>query len=143
MMIKNKFIKVIIILITTMAVLMLCSNKIYADPTRLDDYIQSYQQGLADPTENPDSWKPWDVYQSSEGEIAEKAGEVLGIINVIGIVSSVIVAVLLGIKYMLGSVEEKSEYKKSLPIYILGVLFLVACTTIPNIIYNIMSQFNK
>lgn len=87
-----------------------------------------------DPTEDPGWWEP---NPSEEKELAEKAGILLGVINVLGVVSAVIALVLLGMKYFLGSVEEKAEFKKSLLPYILGIVLLVACTTLPNIIYNI------
>ena len=96
----------------------------------------TYQQGLQDPTENPDSWKPT---IGAETELVEKAGIVLGIINVIGIVCSIIILIILGIKYMLGSVEEKAEYKKAILPYIIGFFLLVSATTIPNLIYILVS----
>lgn len=96
----------------------------------------SYQQGLQDPIENPDSWKPT---IGAETELAEKAGTVLGIINVIGIVCSIIFLIILGIKYMLGSVEEKAEYKKAIIPYIVGFFLLVSATTLPNLIYIIIT----
>ncbi len=90
-----------------------------------------------DPSTNPDWWEPT---VQSEDEIASKAGVILGVINVIGIVSSVIVGVLIGFKYMMGSVSEKAEYKKSLTGYIVGIILLVLCSTIPNLIYIIVKD---
>lgn len=60
---------------------------------------------------------------------AEGIGNVIfGIVRVIGIILSVGTLMLLGIKYMLGSVEEKAEYKKSFGIYILGATLVFAVT---------------
>ncbi len=86
-----------------------------------------------DPVDNPDFWDP---VESDESELADKAGILLGVIATVGVVAAVIILVLLGMKYLLGSVEEKANLKKSMLIYILGIIFLVACTVIPNIIYN-------
>lgn len=61
---------------------------------------------------------------------------IFGAIQGIGIGISVIVIIVLGIKYLLGSVEEKAQYKNSMIPYILGVIFLAGATTIPNIIYT-------
>ena len=47
---------------------------------------------------------------------------ILGFINLIGIAISVIVLALIGIKYMLGSVEEKADIKKLLIPYIVGCI---------------------
>ncbi len=87
---------------------------------------------IEDPFENADTWAPTLVRDDA---FAEKAGKVLGIINGIGIVTGVLVATGLGIKFMLGSVEEKATYKKDFIPYIVGIFMLVLATTLPNIIY--------
>ena len=38
---------------------------------------------------------------------------------------------------MIGSVEEKAEYKKTLMPFLIGALFVFAASTIASIIYNI------
>lgn len=61
-------------------------------------------------------------------------------VSKIGIICSVIALMILGIKYMLGSVEEKAEYKKSFGIYILGASLVFAISTIVNLIYSIVKS---
>ena len=95
---------------------------------------------LGDPAENPGNWKPDDI---NEPEIMEKAGKILGVISTIGIVSSVIALTGLGIKYFLGSVEEKASFKKSLLPYVIGVVLLGACSTIPNLLYIISKAITE
>lgn len=102
--------------------------------------IEIASSDFVDPTENPDWWEPT---ESEESELAEKAGILLGVINVLGVVSAVIALVLLGMKYFLGSVQEKADFKNSLWLYILGIILLVACTTIPNIIFNVSKDVFK
>lgn len=63
---------------------------------------------------------------------------VLGIIQTIGVILSVLILILIGIKYMLGSVEEKAEYKKTLMPYIIGAFLLFTGTLVPNVIYKIV-----
>ena len=46
--------------------------------------------------------------------ISELGNSIVKILTTVGIVASVIVLVVLGIKYMMGSAEEKAEYKKTL-----------------------------
>ena len=58
-------------------------------------------------------------------------------VSVIGSIVSVIVLIALGIKYMLGSVEEKAQYKKTLMPYIIGAVFVFAASSIASIIYNL------
>ena len=51
-------------------------------------------------------------------------------IQTIGVILSIIVIGLLGIKYMTGSVEEKADYKKSMIPFLIGTVLIVAVGTI-------------
>ena len=61
-------------------------------------------------------------------------------LSTIGSVVSVIVLVVLGIKYMMGSVEEKAEYKKTMMPYLIGAAFVFAASAIASIVYNLAIQ---
>lgn len=76
------------------------------------------------------------VSQSTMSEFDDVGSVIFGVIQGVGIGISVITLVVIGIKYLLASVEEKAEYKSSMMTYIIGVIFLAGATTIPNIIYN-------
>jgi len=68
---------------------------------------------------------------------ATKIGnQVIGIIQVVGIIISVAVLMILGIKYMMGSAEEKAEYKKTFIPYIVGAVLLFAAAAFAQVIYN-------
>lgn len=72
-------------------------------------------------------------------EIKEFTGignKILGTIRAIGIIASVVTLMVLGIKYMMGSVEEKAEYKKSFKAYIIGAVLVFSITTIGSIVYE-------
>ena len=58
------------------------------------------------------------------------AGNILAIVRNVGIAISIVALSIIGIKYMLGSVEQKAEYKKSLIPFAVGVIMLVAGTTV-------------
>ena len=62
--------------------------------------------------------------------------QVIGIIQVVGIIISVAVLMILGIKYMMGSAEEKAEYKKTFIPYIVGAVILFAAAAFAQVIYN-------
>ena len=66
--------------------------------------------------------------------------QIVTIISTIGSIVSVIVLVVLGIKYMMGSAEEKAEYKKTLLPYIIGAAFVFAASTIATIVFNFTSS---
>ena len=69
--------------------------------------------------------------------ISSKAGMILEVIQTIGAVLSVIILIVVGIKYMISSVEEKAEYKKTFMYYVIGVFLLFTGTLLPKIIYDL------
>lgn len=79
----------------------------------------------------------------AEKELASKANVIIKVIRNVGIVISVIALMIIGIKTMVGSVEEKSAFKQALPGYIIGVVLVVSITLLPTIIYEIMKTINS
>lgn len=62
--------------------------------------------------------------------------KIMGFVQGIGIGVAVIILVVIGIKYMMGSAEEKAEYKKTMIPYIVGAVLIAAAGTIANAIYS-------
>ena len=62
--------------------------------------------------------------------------QILGIVQVVGSIAAVIVLVVLGIKYMMGSAEEKAEYKKTMIPYIIGAVLIFAAANLASMIYG-------
>lgn len=71
----------------------------------------------------------------------EMAGKVLGVIFVIGIIISVAAIIIIGIKFITGSIEQKAEYKKMLLPYLIGFILLVGIRVFVTIIGNISGNF--
>ena len=98
-----------------------------------------------DPIENPNSYDPSSTVQSSNTDqtaLTTKVKPIINAIATIGIVVAVITLVVLGVKYMVGSVEEKAEYKKTMVSYIVGVVFLIATSAILEVINTfVLSAF--
>jgi len=69
-----------------------------------------------------------DAFEPTSTEVPSSVtkigGTIYQTIRIIGIVVAVITLIIIGITYMMGSVEEKAEYKKRLIPYIIGA-FLV------------------
>lgn len=84
---------------------------------------------------NDPKWNP-NAYVK-KGNFTAKAGAILGWIQFFGILISVIVLAFIGLKYMLSSVEEKAEYKKTMIPYVVGCFMLMAISVIIEIIENI------
>ena len=76
------------------------------------------------------------VDHSNTGDIGTIGGKIMGIIQTVGVVLAVLVLMILGVKYMMGSAEEKAEYKKTMIPYIIGAVLIFAASTIANAIYN-------
>lgn len=68
---------------------------------------------------------------------------IASVIRNIGIVIAVISLMIIGLRTMVGSMEEKAAYKQSLPGYLLGVFMVVAISCLPSIIYEIMKSLNS
>lgn len=87
-----------------------------------------------DSISNPDLYK-----QSTEGDSGDAipiANVIVWLIRTIGEVVAVIMLLIIGIKYILGSVEEKAEYKQTMWPYILGAVLIFSGAALTNVIYN-------
>ncbi len=69
-------------------------------------------------------------------EVQSLGQNVMGVIQVAGVVIAVIILMVLGIKYMMGSAEEKAEYKKTMIPYLVGAILIFAASTIANVVYK-------
>ena len=75
--------------------------------------------------------------RDAQHEFDDLMGYALGTVQLIGSFVSVIALVVIGIKYMIGSIEERAEYKKSMIPYAIGALFVFASSNIAKILYDI------
>ncbi len=70
------------------------------------------------------------------GDALQLAQKAAGWIRNISVIAAVIIIMIIGVKYILGSVEEKAEYKKTFMPLIIGIILVVAATTIATFIFN-------
>ena len=77
---------------------------------------------------------------SGTEKITTLGNQIITILTIIGTVASVIVLIVLGLKYMMGSAEEKAEYKKTMMPYIIGAALVFAASAIAGILYNFLSN---
>jgi len=119
--------KVITILFIILFVCCFNINKTYAS-----DKWSVHRKAFWDP-----STEKVDVGQQN---IEQKANIIVKAIRNIGIVVAVISLMVIGLREMFLSAEEKSKYKESLPGYLLGVVMVVAVTMLPTLIYSIMNK---
>ena len=77
--------------------------------------------------------KPTDTTYQTVGQ------KIIGIIQVVGIIISVICLMVLGIKYMMGSAEEKADYKKSMIPYLVGAILIFAASALAQVVYQFVT----
>lgn len=64
------------------------------------------------------------------GGINTVGKNIVSIITTVGIIVAVIVLLILGIKYMMGSASEKAEYKKTMIPYLIGAVLIFGASAI-------------
>lgn len=84
-----------------------------------------------------------DDYKPTEGTDLGRMGEIgdtiIGGIQLVGSILSVIILIIIGIRFIMGSAEEKAEYKKSLMPYLIGAIMLFSISTFLGIIKAIVN----
>lgn len=125
---KNKFIYIIIIQIITAFCV-------------LGSYNISNAEASGTPAFSGGSWiSPGDYKPESmqnANDLKTIGNKIIGILQFIGTSVSVIVVIILGIKYMMGSIEERAEYKKTMWPYLLGAILTFATTNLIAIVSNL------
>lgn len=96
-----------------------------------------YGQGTLDPSTIK---KPPTLTTEDTQTAIDKVKTIIGYITGIGMAVSVITLVVLGIKYMVGSIEERAEYKKSMLPYLIGAFLVFAISTIVSVIMQFTNE---
>lgn len=73
---------------------------------------------------------------SKTNQFDDVGNTIFSIVQAVGIISSIAALMLIGIKYMMGSVEQKAEYKKTFPIYLVGCILVFAICALGNLVYE-------
>jgi type IV secretory pathway VirB2 component (pilin) len=120
----KKQVRIISIVLVVLMVLTTISNIVFA--STIPDQISNIGSGNG----------------TQSTEVSNLGKTIVSITQTIGIVVAVVVLLVLGIKYMIGSAEQKAEYKKTMIPYIVGAVLIFAATTIVTVIYNISTQIS-
>lgn len=83
---------------------------------------------------------PW-----GDADLQNKTGQILGLIQVIGYVSAVVMAIIIGIKYVIAmsTPEAKADVKKTLIPYAIGCLILTAGSIIVSVVALFSHEYVK
>ena len=121
----KKQVKIISTLLIVLTVLVSLSNVVMA--TDIPGKIDQIAQGNAN---------------ANTDKVVSLGATIVTIMQTVGIVVAIVILLVLGIKYMVGSAEEKAEYKKTMIPYIVGAILIFASTTIVNVVYQIANGLN-
>ncbi len=91
---------------------------------------------------DPNDYKPSDIQYWNETPAIEIGNRIVGGIMLVGTIVAVGTIMVVGIKYMMSSVEEKAEYKKTMGNYLIGAFLTFATCTLISIIYNVVTSIN-
>lgn len=87
-------------------------------------------------TINPNDYEPNGLTNELDS-VTNKFGIIVDVLQTVGIIVTVVVLIILGIKYMTGSVGERAEYKKSMIPYLIGAVMIFALTQVLGIVMSI------
>ncbi len=91
------------------------------------DILTAVDTKIAADTTDPDS----------NGKIKETAARIIKIIRYAAVILGVVLIAVFGLKFMIGSAEEKAEYKKSFVPLIIGIVVVFGATYIAQLIFSI------
>ena len=141
---QTKKLKGIIIITIILAMILIFSQaKVYASEEGFFDtwLEEDSSEAILDTNKfNPGGLD--DAFDDAGG-LVDMGATLIGIIRVIGIIVTVVTLMILGIKYMTGSVQEKADYKKTMIPYLIGVALFFSLSQIIPIIIDFASTLNN
>lgn len=120
---KNKTLKIMaIVILTIISTLLITSNVLATEGAGLNATITAENSEAAT-------------------NVTKVAGQVLNIVQIVGVAVATIMLTVLGIKYVSASPNEKAEYKKGMTIYVIGAILLFGASIVIGIIKNFIKAF--
>ena len=105
----------------------------------IDVKTKDTRNGLQWSNKSLDFWKPSSV-KVGEDEISKRANAIVTAIRNTGLILAVIALMVIGFKEITASIEEKTIIKQALPGYLIGVIMVVAITSLPSFIYTLTKE---
>lgn len=92
---------------------------------------------------DPSAWKPDDLNTGDVEALTSSATTIVSYIRYIGIIVTIVALIILGIKYMVGSIEERAEYKKSMKAFLIGVIVFFALSQLIAVIIDLSDSLGS
>jgi len=120
----SKYVKLISVVLIAVILVISLSNVTFAAKKTANELIKNVS----------DSRNSSDV--AGTGDFNKLTGRIINFLQYAAIIGGTIILAVLGIKYMMGSVEEKAEYKKSFIPLIVGVVVVMGAVSIAKVIFQ-------
>ena len=116
-------------------IILLFISIVFLFPTRVQAMYEANK--IATGVIDPGNFEPPALTDSDTQPIMDKGASIVSVIQVIGIIVTIVSLILIGIKYMTGSLEEKADYKKSMIPYLIGVFIFFSLTQLLGVIIKV------
>lgn len=97
----------------------------------------SNASGVLDPAGMANNLKG--TTSNAQTDVMNIGNQIIGIITTVGVVVAVVILLVLGIKYMMGSASEKAEYKKTMIPYLVGAILIFGASAITKVVVSLAS----
>ena len=74
--------------------------------------------------------------------VTDISNQIIGVVTTVGVAVALIVLLILGIKYMMGSASEKAEYKKTMIPYLIGAVLIFGASAITKVVIALGTSLN-
>jgi len=88
---------------------------------------------------DPDNYQSNGPTTEDVKDMYKFGGSVAGVIQIVGIIVSVGTMMILGIRYVMASADEKAEYRERLLPYFIGAVLLFGASNVVKIVFNMFS----
>ena len=121
----KKSYKIMSVLTIVLMIVCMCTSVFASNYIEVDDVV-----------------KAGEIDESAKTAMSKFGGTIIQYVTNAAIVIAVVMITILGIKYMLGSSEEKSEYKKSMMPLLVGAILVFGAATIAKVVIGLVSSFS-
>ncbi len=128
---KQKILVKILIMFIIFALTLMGSN--YANASSFSDILEGadsfLQDGIGDVKDN-----------LNQANLQTMSDMIYNVLLAVAVIAAVIMGLIIGIKFMTGSVDQKAKIKETLIVYIVGCVVAFGTFGIWRLVINIMSQ---
>lgn len=137
----NKLKKIVSIIIIMIITVMCCSNISYVYATGKGGGSVTDKHDINYPIIDPNDYKPTDT-TGGNTEFINMGNILIGTMRVVGTVIAVVALMVIGLRYMFGSTQEKASYKETMIPYLIGAIMLFTIPNVLGIIYDLVKGIN-